>query len=80
MEQRRRVQRALEADQARLADRASKVNRLSASRSDSPPSFCLTITTATINGGTDRRRSVNRSEKNSSRNRWRPCHYSRDCR
>jgi hypothetical protein len=61
---------ALEADQARLAGRASKVNRSAASRSDSAPSFCVIITTATINGGTDRRRrSVNRFEKNLSGNR-----------
>ena len=65
---------------AAYRQRTSKANRSAASRSDSPSSRCSTITTARIDGGTDRRpvgsnRSANSSGGNSrarsrARNRY----------
>jgi hypothetical protein len=55
---------------AAYRQRTSKANRSAASRSDSPSSRCRTMTTARIDGGTDRRpvgwnRSANSSGGNS---------------
>src|SRR4029453_12943736 len=54
---------------AAYRQRTSKANRWAASRSANPPSRCSTITTARIDGGTDRRPvSSNRSANNSAGN------------